>query len=53
VWGSGQGWKHGEALDQGASKDLNETCELIEKGFEYITDMDDTKIFRKPKHSGG
>ena len=30
---------------------LNEAKELIEAGFIYITDMDDTKIFRKLKAS--
>ncbi len=28
---------------------LKEACELVEAGFEYVTDMDDYKIFRKRK----
>jgi hypothetical protein len=29
--------------------DLKEACQLLEIGFEYITDMDGTKLFRKRK----
>jgi len=29
--------------------DLNEACKLLEVGFEYVTDMDGTKLFRKRK----
>lgn len=29
--------------------DLDEACRLVEMGFEYVTDMDDNKIFRKRK----
>jgi len=32
-----------------AVKTLEEACKLIEVGFEYITDIDDCKIFRKRK----
>ncbi len=28
---------------------VKEACELIEAGFEYVTDMDGAKIFRKRK----
>lgn len=31
------------------SNALEEACELIEAGFEYVTDMEDKKIFRKRK----
>jgi hypothetical protein len=31
------------------AKTLKETCDLVEAGFEYVTDLDDCKIFRKPK----
>ena len=32
-----------------AVKTLEEACKLIEVGFEYVTDIDDCKIFRKRK----
>ena len=28
---------------------VEEACELVEAGFEYVTDMDGQKIFRKRK----
>ena len=28
---------------------IQEACELVEAGFEYVTDMDGLKIFRKRK----
>jgi len=28
---------------------LDEACQLLEAGFEYVTDMDGAKIFRKRK----
>jgi hypothetical protein len=28
---------------------LDEACNLLEAGFEYVTNMDDAKIFRKRK----
>jgi len=31
------------------AKSLKEACGLVEAGFEYVTEMDDCKIFRKPK----
>ncbi len=31
------------------ARTLREACELIEAGFEYVTDMEDVKIFRKRK----
>ncbi len=31
------------------AKTVNEATELIEAGFEYITDFNDAKLFRKPK----
>jgi hypothetical protein len=31
------------------AKDLNEATQLIEAGFEYITEMDNVKLFRKRK----
>jgi hypothetical protein len=45
-----------EALFQGeqdyiskVAKTENEICRLVEAGFEYVTDFDESKIFRKPK----
>lgn len=32
-----------------AIDNLNEACELVETGFEYVTDMEGKKIFRKRK----
>jgi hypothetical protein len=32
-----------------AAKDLTEATKLIENGFEYITEIDGTKLFRKRK----
>ncbi len=31
------------------ANNLEETCELLEAGFEYVTDIDGCKIFRKRK----
>jgi len=31
------------------AKTVQEACQLVESGFEYVTEMDDLKIFRKPK----
>jgi len=31
------------------AKTLKEATELIEDGFEYVTDMDDNKLFKKGK----
>lgn len=31
------------------AKTLKEACELVEAGFEYVTDVDGNKIFRKRK----
>jgi len=31
------------------AKDINEVCKLIDAGFEYVTEMDGIKIFRKRK----
>jgi hypothetical protein len=31
------------------AKALEEAKELIEAGFQYVTDIDDKKLFRKPK----
>jgi len=31
------------------AKTLQEACNLIEQGFEYVTEMDGVKIFRKRK----
>jgi len=31
------------------AQSLEEACELVEAGFEYVTDMEDKKIFRKRK----
>ena len=30
-------------------KSLDEACSLVQAGFEYVTDMDDVKRFRKRK----
>jgi len=35
-----------------AAKNLQEACQLVEQGFEYVTDMDGVKIFRKRKYHG-
>ena len=35
--------------DVKTAKTLKEASELIEAGFEYVTDMDHCKLFRKPK----
>jgi hypothetical protein len=32
-----------------AVKTLDEACKLLEIGFEYVTDMNDFKLFRKRK----
>jgi len=29
--------------------DLKEACQLVETGFEYVTEMEDSKILRKRK----
>jgi hypothetical protein len=29
--------------------DLKEACQLVETGFEYVTEMEGSKIFRKRK----
>jgi hypothetical protein len=31
------------------AKTLDEACELLKIGFEYVTDMENVKIFRKRK----
>jgi heme-binding NEAT domain protein len=31
------------------AKTLEEACELVKVGFEYVTEMDGAKIFRKRK----
>ena len=31
------------------AEDLDEACKLLEVGFEYVTDMDGKKLFRKRK----
>jgi len=31
------------------ARTIKEACQLIEAGFEYVTDMEDTKLFRKRK----
>jgi len=31
------------------AKDVQELCQLVEAGFEYVTEMDGVKIFRKRK----
>jgi len=31
------------------AKTIQEACQLVETGFEYVTEMDDVKIFRKRK----
>ena len=32
-----------------ATSDVKEVCQLVEHGFQYVTDIDGLKIFRKPK----
>jgi hypothetical protein len=31
------------------AKNINEAMQLVEQGFEYITEMDSVKLFRKRK----
>jgi hypothetical protein len=31
------------------ARTVKEACQLVEAGFEYVTEIDDVKIFRKPK----
>ena len=31
------------------ARSLDEACSLLEAGFEYVTDIDDVKLFRKRK----
>jgi len=31
------------------AKNLDKACKLVEAGFEYVTEMDNIKIFRKRK----
>jgi len=31
------------------AKTLDEACQLIEVGFDYVTDMEGTKLFRRRK----
>jgi hypothetical protein len=31
------------------AEDLDEACKLVEVGFEYVTDMEGKKLFRKRK----
>jgi len=31
------------------AKSLDDACNLLEAGFEYVTDMDEVKLFRKRK----
>jgi integrase len=38
-----------EEWTSAVAKNLQEACQLIEQGFEYVTDYEDKKIFRKRK----
>ena len=38
-----------EEWTHGAAKTLDEAFKLIDAGFEYVTEMDGTKLFRKRK----
>jgi len=43
---------HGENADDfhvKIAETLEEACKLLESGFEYVTDMDGKKLFRKRK----
>jgi len=40
---------HDEEFTVRAAKSVKEACDLIESGFEYVTEMDGVKLFRKPK----
>jgi hypothetical protein len=31
------------------AKNVKEACQLIEQGFEYVTEFETVKLFRKPK----
>jgi hypothetical protein len=39
----------GEEFTVRVAANVKEACELIEPGFEYVTDMDSVKLFRKLK----
>jgi len=38
-----------DSYHSSVAKTVDEAKKLIEAGFEYVTDMDDVKLFRKPK----
>jgi hypothetical protein len=38
-----------EEYHSATAKNLQEACKLIEEGFEYVTEMDSVKLFRKRK----
>jgi len=46
-------WMKKEAYEESTikatAKNLQEATQLIENGFEYVTEMDRTKLFRKRK----
>lgn len=38
-----------DAYHHAVSKTVKEACDLIDKGFEYITEQDEVKLWRKRK----
>jgi hypothetical protein len=38
-----------DELTSAVAKDIKTACSLIEQGFDYVTEMDGIKIFRKRK----
>lgn len=38
-----------EEFTSAVARTLQEACQLIEAGFEYVTEIDDAKLFRKRK----
>ncbi len=42
-------YKRNDGFTVRVTKNVTEACKLIESGFEYVTDMDSQKLFRKRK----
>ncbi len=43
------GIRNSEEFHVKVAETLDEACKLVEVGFEYVTDMDGNKLFRKRK----
>jgi len=41
--------KRNDGFTVRVAKNVTEACKLIENGFDYVTDMDSQKLFRKRK----